>query len=121
MMECVTTFPDDPIETDNSDETYLEVSNDDFLMAVFGNLTGEQRPVLCGFPGKPQEVSQGKWFGKPWVAGKMPLRTTDNNYFTLASFVPDQDGRYRRQKKNFAALHAIMLDDIGTRLLAGSD
>ena len=29
MKESVTIFPDDPIETDNTDETYLEVSNDD--------------------------------------------------------------------------------------------
>ncbi len=40
MKASVTTFPDDPIETDKTDETYLEVSNDDFLEAVFRSLAG---------------------------------------------------------------------------------
>ena len=115
MKESVTIFPDDPIETDNTDETYLGVSNDDFLETVFGVLAGEQRPVVCGFPGNPHEVAKARWFGRPWVGGKTPWQAANNNYFTLACFSPDEKGQYRRMKKNFVALHAIMLDDIGTK------
>ena len=115
MKESVTIVPDDPIETDNTDETYLGVSNDDFLETVFGVLAGEERPVVCGFPGNPSEVAKARWFGRPWVGGKTPWQAANNNYFTLACFLPDEKGQYRRMKKNFAALHAIMLDDIGTK------
>lgn len=36
--------------------------------------------------------------------------------FTLASYYPDDSGRLRRTKRTFAALHGIMLDDIGTKV-----
>ncbi len=39
-----------------------------------------------------------------------------NNYFGLAVFRPDEAGHYRRQKTRFQALHAVMLDDIGTKV-----
>jgi hypothetical protein len=39
-----------------------------------------------------------------------------NNYFSLAVFRPDEAGRYRRQKARFHALHAVMLDDVGSKV-----
>jgi hypothetical protein len=39
-----------------------------------------------------------------------------NNYFSLAVFQPDDAGQYRRLKARFHALHAVMLDDIGTKV-----
>jgi hypothetical protein len=39
-----------------------------------------------------------------------------NNYFALATFRRDANGKFNRQKKNFASLHAIMLDDIGGKV-----
>lgn len=110
-----TFFTDEPGETGKTDKTYALVTNDDFLVALFGSLTGEQRPVTCGFPGHPGAGAKGKWYGRPWVAGKTLFQPEYNHYFTLASFTPDAEGKYRRQKKNFFSLHAIMLDDIGTK------
>lgn len=104
-------------ETDQSDETYSAVSNHDFLSVVFKNISGEQQPVICSFLGHPGKVGSAKWFGKPCcLSGDIDLSPHWNNYFTLASFVPDDAGKYRRKKQNFAALHAIMLDDIGTKV-----
>ncbi|NOR66696.1 MAG: hypothetical protein GQ528_04995, partial [Woeseiaceae bacterium] len=59
------------------------------------------------------------WFGRPWQ-GSSDL-TTDlpadvNNYFSLAVFRPDEAGKYRRQKARFHALHAVMLDDVGSKV-----
>ena len=39
-----------------------------------------------------------------------------NNYFSLAVFRPDEAGQYRRQKARFQALHAVMLDDVGSKV-----
>ena len=37
-------------------------------------------------------------------------------YFCTMSVYPDAEGKVRRQDKNFAALHVIVLDDIGTKV-----
>jgi len=108
-------FATEALATDVTDVSYSSVSNDDFMTAIFGEVTGGQRPVTCGFPGHPAKGSAGKWFGRPWALGKTIFSPAANNYFSLARFTPDAKGKYRRQKKNFAALHAVMLDDIGTK------
>ena len=39
-----------------------------------------------------------------------------NTYVSLAVFQADEGGQYRRQKARFDALHAVMLDDVGTKV-----
>jgi hypothetical protein len=104
-----------PLETDESDVTYSFITNNDFLVAIFGEATDEQRPVTSGFQGHPAKVSSSRWFGRAWFSGKTTFSADANNYFSLATFIPNDEGEYRRQKKNFTALHAVMLDDIGTK------
>ena len=97
----------------------IHISNDEFLTAVFGDSRGEVRPIVCAFEGNPREVGKAAWFGKPWINGKVQFYSPSNNYFSLASFSPNaDDGKYRRQKKNFVASHAVALDDIGTKAKA---
>ncbi|MBE0584063.1 MAG: hypothetical protein IH612_09935, partial [Desulfofustis sp.] len=90
----------------------------EFLLSVFGDLA-EARPLVVSFAGAPDKVSGASWSGTPWF--KEPdqhllLSDRNNNYFTLASYRPDVSGNYRRQKKQFHALHAVMLDDVGTKV-----
>lgn len=86
------------------------------MRGIFGDISGSERPVTVSFTGNPAEVNNGKWFGKPWIAGKTPLPGDRNNYVSFAIYKPDQEGKYRRQKKHFAALCAVMLDDIGSKV-----
>ena len=65
-----------------------------------------QAPMKCWF-GRP-------WQGKPEVSTSLPASA--NNYFSLATFRPDEAGQYRRRKARFQALHAVMLDDVGTKM-----
>ncbi len=104
-------------KTDKSDKTdSIAISNTDFMRGVFGEVTGKERPVVVSFPGNPAMVGKGAWFGKPWIADKTLLSVDHNNYTSFATFRPDDEGKYRRQKKQFAALYAVMLDDIGVKV-----
>jgi hypothetical protein len=118
MNVSETVFPPGPVETGITDETYF-VGNDEFLLAVFGVELTEALPVLVSFVGNPATVPNKVWFGRVWQ-GNLDLTTdltTDaNNYFSLAVFKPDEAGRYRRQKARFHALHAVMLDDVGSKI-----
>ena len=104
-------------KTDLSDESDPScISNADFLSAIFSSLEGDARPMVCGFAGHPRKNSGGGWVGQPWVPGETVAASPGKNwYFSLATYTPDEDGRYERKKKNFSALFAIMLDDIGTK------
>ena len=117
MNAPATIFLSDAVETDKTGETYLG-SNEEFLSAVFGELS-DARPIVVSFEGNPANVSSKVWFGRPWQ-GKVDssdlLPAGANNYFSLALFKPDEEGQFRRQKARFRALYAVMLDDIGTKV-----
>ena len=102
-------------ETDETGETDL-VSNAEFLNTVFGALKDDTRPVVVSFPGNPVTVPKAAWFGCPWQDDDTTLPADSNNYFSLARFRPDDASRYRRRKAQFAALYAVMLDDLGGKV-----
>lgn len=78
--------------------------------------------TLHSFTGDP--VKDGKWNAMPWVRGKVlpTLNPFANNYVCVSSFFPGPDpknpGRQKffRRKVQFASLHAVMIDDLGTKL-----
>lgn len=109
--------PEEPEKTDITDETDLSsISNADFLASIFGSLKGDDRPVVCGISGNPRTAPGSSWMGQPWVPGTIVTEEPgQNRYFSLATFNRDAHGKYKRQKKQFAGLTAIMLDDIGTK------
>ena len=113
-----TVFLSNAVETGITGETDL-VGNGEFLLAVFGDKLSDASPVLVSFEGNPANVPRKVWFGTPWqgvLELSASLPASANNYFSLAVFRPDEAGQFRRQKARFHALHAVMLDDIGTKV-----
>ena len=103
------------VETDKTAET-VEVSNSDFLSAVFGQALNDTRPIVVSFEGNPNETAKAAWFGSSWAPGGVETPANANNYFSLGVYRPDEAGRYRRRKADFVALYAIVLDDVGTKV-----
>ena len=110
-----TDLPLDVVQTDETGETVV-VSNAEFLHALFSDLSGDAAPVVTSFAGNPVKVSAGAWQSRRWRDGEHALSADANNYFSLASFRPDEAGVHRRRKTQFAALHAVMLDDVGGKV-----
>ena len=118
MINFTTVFSPGQVETCKTGKTDL-VSNEAFLRGVFGQELTEARPVVVSFTGNPTNVPGTAWFGKPWMGSDDPAGTLAddaNNYFSLAVFRPDEAGQYRRQKTRFHSLHAVMLDDVGSKV-----
>ncbi|WP_197488524.1 hypothetical protein [Methylomonas koyamae] len=89
------------------------------MSAIFSREQSDVRPVVVSFAGNPANVAKSAWFGRPWVGSAerdVSLPQDANNYFSLAVFRPDKAGTYRRQKAQFQALHAVMLDDVGSKV-----
>lgn len=111
-----TNFNSSQFKSDKSDKT-VKVSNDDFLNAIFSDNLSNNRPILVSFKGNPTTVPKQKWYGRAWNSDLAIAFPDDaNNYFSLACFKPNDIGEYRRIKSQFCSLHAVMLDDIGTKV-----
>jgi len=89
----------------------------EFIVGIFGDIAGdaEARPLFCGFSDDPG--SNKGWSPRAIKNGKLPTSITDTNncYFSVATFRPDGEGKYRAKKQQVAANYAILLDDIGTK------
>jgi hypothetical protein len=111
--DALTLFTDAPTQTCKTGETCKTISNADFLAAIFHTIPEGARPGIVSFPGNPAKVPSKAWFARP-APQKTPAE--HNNYFSLSSYFNDEAGEFRRTKKTFAALHCIMLDDLGQKV-----
>lgn len=102
-------------KTEETGETEY-VENSDFLRTVFPGTAAGACPVVVSFSGNPTSAPKSAWCGRVWMDDETVLPADANNYFSLAAYRPDEAGKYRRRTKQFAALHAIMLDDIGGKV-----
>ena len=95
-----------------------DVPNEDILSVLFKNMDAEERAVLCSVQGDPSTVDGWAWAGIPWAKGaRCPLMSNRNNYVAISSFKPHaEDKKFRRRKDQFGAVHAIMVDDVGTKV-----
>lgn len=96
------------------------ISNETFLKMVFRDAHPTARPLLVSFTGNPATATSSAWAGKAWHIDTdlaLQIPPSANNYFSLADFLPDDAGCYRRRKSSFRALHAVMLDDIGSKVV----
>ena len=93
------------------------ISNTQFLCAIFGEDVSGALPAQVGFKGNPSNVHGSKWHPAGWGT-KCILSEASNNYFTAATIKPDESGHYKRKAQNFDALHCVVLDDIGTKVKA---
>lgn len=91
-----------------------------FLSTVFKNLPQGARPWVAGFRCDPYHP-EARWGGCP-VNGRIPdiIEPEANNYMAVSSFRAGDDGRIHRRKANFAGLHLVMIDDLGTKIGWGS-
>jgi hypothetical protein len=98
------------------------VTNEMVLQELFKYMPEDERAIMCSVYGDPATAAATAWGGTPWQLGqKSPLKHDSNNYVAISSFkASTNDSRYRRRKDQFGACHAIMVDDIGTKLQASS-
>jgi hypothetical protein len=87
----------------------IPISNAEFISAIFPE---DANVAVCSKKGDPTE---GGWsaclFNKNSV-----LDSNSNNYVNCSSFNAHEDETFNVQKKNFDALHFILLDDLGTKI-----
>lgn len=101
-----------PDKTDKPDT----ISNQEFLQAIYGNLPDGIRGMIVSSAGNPDLKPDGYWKATS-LESSTSIPESHNNYFSVSVYTPNKKGKYQRQKKYFWRLHAVMLDDIGTKTL----
>ena len=117
IADHLTVFADNTEEsctTCESCESCILVTNQQFLTALSHAKHDDAQLAIVSFTGNPNTEDGGKWFAKPYQG--QTISPLNNNYMSVSSYRPDDAGEFRRTKKTFAALHAIMLDDLGTKI-----
>jgi hypothetical protein len=104
----------EPLEAGKGGEGgVLQISNADFLAAVFPALPDGAFAATCSKNGDP---GLGGWSASRADQVALSLAGATNNYIGCASFYPGEDGSFKARKAQFAACHFLMLDDIGTKV-----
>jgi hypothetical protein len=93
----------------------LDTSNQDFIAAIFENPREGTAALICSKPGDPEE---GGWRAYPANEVSKHCLDSKNNYFNCSSFRDTGDGDINAKIENFSACHALVLDDIGTKISA---
>ena len=112
----------DPVAIENlskqTPETPLtplsDVSNSDFIEAIFPDLEKDERPIIACIPG--DKIKNNPDFSKicGWTSADSLVADNMNLYFTLSTYRP-KNGVYRRTKELFSRSYGIYLDDVGTK------
>jgi hypothetical protein len=91
----------------------LQVTNAEFVAAVFPQLPEGAFAAVCSKPGDP---GIGGWVARRADTAVALLSADQNNFINCSSFYPGEDGSFRARKGQFAAYHFVMLDDLGTKV-----
>ena len=91
----------------------LQLTNGEFINAVFPTLLERAFAAVCSKSGDP---SKGGWPAQRADQAILNLAPTANNYVNCSSFYHGDNGSFRALKGKFAACHFLMLDDLGTKV-----
>jgi len=102
-----------PAVTSNTNP--LKISNKDFIDAIFNNTQAGISALICSKPGNPEK---GGWKAHPASDVSKRCLDSNNNYLNCSAFQVIDDGAVNAKKENFSACHALVLDDVGTKIAA---
>lgn len=96
--------------------TPIEVTNHEFLEKIFEISSAVSldncKPICVSFNRSPADASPADWTGRAWQKVNEPKNADFNSYFSISVFHPDENGKYRRRKSQFAAQFVIAFDDV---------
>ncbi len=88
----------------------FQVSNADFVAAIFSAVPQGVSAAICSKSGDP---NQGVWIATRADQALGNLSAENNNYVNCSSFSPEADGSFKARKDQFFACQVLLLDDLG--------
>jgi hypothetical protein len=94
----------------------LPPSNADFVRAIFGATSAGAVALVCTLSDDPSAANGWPPMTADDVNRQCPAHK--NNYFNCSTFRPLEGGGVKATKDQFEAYHALVLDDVGTKVSA---
>ncbi|WP_162234268.1 DNA-primase RepB domain-containing protein [Novosphingobium sp. Leaf2] len=88
-------------------------TNAEFCQAIFSDLSAGAASMVAAKSGDP---TQGGWYPRPASELGQVCDSSANTYFNCASFRQADDGTWAARKELAVAYHALVLDDVGTKV-----
>jgi len=88
-----------------------QISNREVVKKVIPKVPDGASAAVCSKSGDP---TAGGWPAERADSASLPV--DQNNYLSCSSFRPGEDGTLNVRKGQFAALHFLLLDDLGTKV-----
>lgn len=88
-------------------------TNGAFMAAVFRDQPEHGTPAICSKRGSPES---GGWYPEAATDLDRQCPSSNNNYFNCSTFHTKAEGQLRATKEQFGAYHALVLDDVGTKV-----
>ena len=101
--------PDLPAVTERS-----HVTNAEFANAIFRSVPEGASPAICSKAGDPEK---GGWPAMRLDALADRCPAGNNNFLNCGSFSVQPDGSVQARKGQAVAVHCLLLDDLGTKVL----
>ena len=118
-LGALTVSPTDHEKSDKGGEGGdLQITNAEFIAAVFPNLPEAAFVAVCSKSGDPNDNARG-WTARRFDPAASNLSPGTNNYVGCSTFYPRDDGSFKARKAKFAACHFLMFDDLGTKVSLG--
>lgn len=90
-----------------------EVTNEDFIAAIFSGVPENASPLVCSKRGDPET---GGWSPMPASQVQAMCLDGNNNYVNCSRFHPEPDGSWKARKDNVTGFDFVLLDDVGTKV-----
>jgi hypothetical protein len=94
--------------------TPITLTNADFLAEIFTDLSEGAHPIIAAKVGDPTALKG--FMPQDAVHVDRVCRPDLNTYFNCASVYPGEDGQIAARLEYAAAYHAVVLDDVGTKV-----
>ena len=94
----------------------IEVTNNQFLKELFGPSVSLAH--ITSFTDDPSNIPNERR-GLCWAGGyyeNTHIVPLSNQYYTISTFRADKDGKARRRKGLFRAMHVVVADDVKEKL-----
>ena len=108
----MTTQNNTNIHTNGNNAIAIDATNTDVLNAIFHTLPQQAHIAVCSKSGDPTE---GGWNASQYQTNVI-FDAGQNNYFNCSSFFISDTQVLSAKKEYFAGLHAIVLDDVGSKI-----
>lgn len=93
-----------------------DVTNLEFIKTIFGRYG--RKAMLVSFSKNPADATPRDWRARSAIQGVSHLSHNSNNFYCISTFKLDEHGEDRRRSDLFVMGHVVVLDDIGTKMIA---